>query len=62
MEQAFHTMGLGSIRTLHSFYQNRIVGFRERSEQLCFSLSKEYEELSNQHNRGLPPSPWDNLP
>ena len=60
MEQVFQTMGLGSIRDLHSYYQVQILGRIERMEGLCTRLRKEYKELSETYNMSLPSSSvWD---
>ncbi|XP_034251690.1 STAGA complex 65 subunit gamma-like [Thrips palmi] len=60
VEQVFHTMGLGSVRDLHSHYQVQILGRIENLENVCSQLTCEYVELANSYNATLPSSSgWD---
>ncbi|KAK3909492.1 STAGA complex 65 subunit gamma [Frankliniella fusca] len=61
VEQVFHTLGLGSIRDLHTYYQVHILGQIQRLEKICSQLSNEYMELAESYNLTLPSSSsWNN--
>lgn len=61
VEQVFHTMGLGSIRDLHNYYQVQILGQIQRWEKNCLQLTNEYVELADSYNVALPSSSaWNN--
>lgn len=45
VECVFYEMGVGSIRTLHGFYQTRVLKYHERKLQECNTLNDEYASL-----------------
>ncbi|XP_064608215.1 STAGA complex 65 subunit gamma-like isoform X1 [Liolophura sinensis] len=47
MCQVFAEMGLGSITTLHDFYQTRILQYHENMIETCQQLSQEYNKLKH---------------
>lgn len=47
MCQVFAEMGLGSITTLHDFYQTRILHYHENMVETCQQLSQEYNKLKH---------------
>ncbi|XP_064637438.1 STAGA complex 65 subunit gamma-like [Lineus longissimus] len=51
MDQAFHEMGIGSVRLLHDFYQNRIINYRKHMIQQCNTLMMEYDRVKNPEYR-----------
>lgn len=60
IEQVFRTMGLGSIRDLHTYYQIQILGRIQNMESVCSELTNEYLDLSDKYNMSLPSSTvWD---
>lgn len=62
VEQVFQTMGLGSIRDLHTYYQVQILGKIQRMENICSQLTSEYVELADSYNTSLPSSSaWENV-
>lgn len=46
MERVFYEMGVGSVRTLHEFYQTRVLKYHERVLNKCASLHDEYSSLA----------------
>jgi hypothetical protein len=46
MECVFYEMGVGSIRTLHGFYQTRVLRYYEQVLNKCASLHDEYSSLA----------------
>jgi hypothetical protein len=46
MERVFYEMGVGSVRTLHGFYQTRVLKYHERILQECNTLHNEYANLA----------------
>lgn len=46
MERVFYEMGVGSVRTLHEFYQTRVLKYHERMLQECNTLHNEYASLA----------------
>lgn len=47
LEQVFHKIGLGSIRSLQVFYQERIVNYHDHMFQQCQQLTGEWEKLKH---------------
>ncbi|KAG8226001.1 hypothetical protein J437_LFUL003060 [Ladona fulva] len=45
MERVFHEMGIGSVCTLHSFYQSRVIMYHARMKHTCQQLDEEYQLL-----------------
>jgi hypothetical protein len=45
VERVFYEMGIGSVRTLHEFYQTRVLKYHERMLRECNSLHDEYASL-----------------
>ncbi|XP_060083650.1 STAGA complex 65 subunit gamma-like [Ylistrum balloti] len=45
VEEVFHQMGIGSVTTLHSFYQSHIINYQKNMEQTCQQLVTEYEKM-----------------
>lgn len=45
MEQVFHEMGIGSVTTLHEFYQNRVINYHKNMMDTCKQLVAEYDKL-----------------
>ncbi|XP_067140328.1 STAGA complex 65 subunit gamma isoform X1 [Centruroides vittatus] len=45
IEQVFHEAGIGSITTLHNFYQSRMIDYHKFLFQTCQQLLEEYERL-----------------
>lgn len=45
IEQVFHEAGIGSITTLHNFYQNRMISYHKYLYQSCQQLLEEYDRL-----------------
>ncbi|XP_069129324.1 STAGA complex 65 subunit gamma-like [Argopecten irradians] len=45
VEEVFHQVGIGSVTTLHSFYQNHIINYQKNMEQTCQQLVAEYEKM-----------------
>lgn len=46
MERVFFEMGLGSVTSLHDFYQTRIIAYREEKKLECLKLMDEYKQCS----------------
>ena len=46
MEHVFYEMGVGSVRTLHGFYQTRVLRYYEQVLNKCSSLHDEYSSLA----------------
>jgi len=46
MERVFYEMGVGSVRTLHRFYQIRVLRYYEQVLNKCASLHDEYSSLA----------------
>lgn len=46
MERVFADMGVGSVRELHSYYQERIILRHEKLLEECRSLNLEYCSLA----------------
>jgi hypothetical protein len=46
MERVFHEMGAGSVRSLHAFYQMRVLKYHERMLNECNALHDEYSTLA----------------
>ncbi|KAJ1530600.1 hypothetical protein ONE63_005482 [Megalurothrips usitatus] len=62
VEQVFRTMGLGSIRDLHSYYQVQILGRIKHLEKVCSQLTTEYAQLAENYNTSIPSSStWDSI-
>lgn len=38
-------MGIGSVTTLHKFYQSHIINYQKNMEQTCQQLVTDYEKL-----------------
>ncbi|PVD34559.1 hypothetical protein C0Q70_05835 [Pomacea canaliculata] len=45
IEKVFHEMGIGSVTTLHEFYQTRILAYHKHMIETCKHLVTEYEKL-----------------
>ncbi|XP_063217271.1 STAGA complex 65 subunit gamma-like isoform X2 [Bacillus rossius redtenbacheri] len=45
MERVFHDMKIGSMTTLHDFYQNRVILHHQKERQVCQDLTSTYAEL-----------------
>uniref|UniRef100_A0A0B6Z4R9 Bromodomain associated domain-containing protein n=1 Tax=Arion vulgaris TaxID=1028688 RepID=A0A0B6Z4R9_9EUPU len=48
IERVFHEMGMGSVTSLHDFYNQRIVAYHNKIKQQCQSVMSEYSALSKQ--------------
>ncbi|KAK3778819.1 hypothetical protein RRG08_013087 [Elysia crispata] len=48
IERTFYEMGLGSVASLHEFYQRRILMYHKRMVEQCRTLMEEYTTLSKQ--------------
>lgn len=48
LEQVFHEMGIGSVTTLHEFYQTRVLSYHKNMLETCKQLVAEYEKLQQQ--------------
>ncbi|XP_059163156.1 STAGA complex 65 subunit gamma-like [Physella acuta] len=48
VERVFHEMGVGSVQSVHEFYQQRVINYRDRMEEQCRLLMAEYNKLSRQ--------------
>lgn len=46
MERVFYEMGVGSVKTLHGFYQTRVLKYHEMMINKCNSLQDEYASLA----------------
>lgn len=46
MERVFYEMGVGSVRTLHGFYQTRVLRYYERVLKKCACLHNEYSSIA----------------
>jgi hypothetical protein len=46
MERVFYEMGVGSVRTLHGFYQTRVLKYHERMIDECNALQDKYASLA----------------
>ena len=53
MEQVFHEMGIGSVRMLHEFYQQRVRQYHRNQIQTCHHLVAEYEKIRSADSRLL---------
>ena len=45
MEQVFHEMGIGSVATLHDFYQTRVLKYHDNMMKMCKHLVAQYDKL-----------------
>ncbi|XP_071442162.1 STAGA complex 65 subunit gamma isoform X2 [Hetaerina americana] len=45
MERVFHEMGIGSVCSMHSFYQSRVIMYHARMVHTCQLLDEEYQTL-----------------
>ena len=45
MEQVFHEMGIGSVTTLHDFYQTRVLKYHDNMMEMCKHLVAQYDKL-----------------
>nr|KAG5709235.1 hypothetical protein BaRGS_017987 [Batillaria attramentaria] len=45
IERVFHEMGIGSVTTLHEFYQTRVLAYHKNMLEACKQSAAEYEKL-----------------
>ncbi|CAH1778170.1 unnamed protein product [Owenia fusiformis] len=48
MEQVFQELGLGSVTSIHDFYQQRILGYHATMTETCQQLHRDYTKLIHQ--------------
>ncbi|XP_054283787.1 STAGA complex 65 subunit gamma isoform X2 [Macrosteles quadrilineatus] len=46
MERVFHEMGLGSVVSLHDYYQTRVLKYRDKCKAECEDLLKKYQVVA----------------
>ncbi|XP_048243759.1 STAGA complex 65 subunit gamma-like isoform X1 [Haliotis cracherodii] len=54
VEQVFHEMSIGSVTSLHDFYQTRVIAHHQNMQDTCRGLLAEYEKLKQKSKDSQP--------